>query len=87
MAFNRQVLEASLPFPTNDFLVEHDIWLAAVAFAYFKVSLIDEPLIYYRRHGKNASSGGFNKGYSVPIKIYRRLYRLKCLFKIRKKIR
>lgn len=51
MAFNRQVLEASLPFPDNDFLVEHDIWLAAVAFAYFKVSLIDEPLIYYRRHG------------------------------------
>ena len=29
MAFNRKVLEASLPFLDNDFLVEHDIWLAA----------------------------------------------------------
>ena len=82
MAFNRQVLDASLPFPTNDFLVEHDIWLAAVAFAYFKVSLIDEPLIYYRRHGKNASSGGFNKGYSVRVKIEKRLYRIKKLIDI-----
>ena len=77
MAFNRQVLEASLPFANNDFLVEHDIWLAAVAFAYFKVSLIDELLIYYRRHGKNASSGGFNNGYSVRVKIEKRLYQKK----------
>lgn len=82
MAFNRQVLEASLPFPDNDFLVEHDIWLAAVAFAYFKVSLIDELLIYYRRHGKNASFGGFNKGYSMRVKMEKRLYRIKKLIDI-----
>lgn len=86
MAFHRRLLDASLPFPANDSLIEHDIWLAAVAFAYFKVIQIDEPLILYRRHGQNASSGGFSKGYSIPVKIYRRLYRLQCLAKIRKKV-
>lgn len=87
MAFRRNVLDAALPFPDNAYLMEHDLWLAAVAECYFKTSLIDKPLIKYRRHGGNVSSGGASKGYSVPIKIYRRLYRLKCLFKIRKKIR
>ena len=47
-----------------------------------KVSLIDEPLIYYRRHGKNASSGGFNKGYSMRVKMEKRLYRIKKLIDI-----
>lgn len=76
MAFDRKVLEASLPFPGNDFLVEHDIWIAAIAFLYFKTALVKEPLIYYRRHGKNVSSGGFSEGYSAKVKIEKRLYRL-----------
>lgn len=87
MAFRRNVLDAALPFPDNAYLMKHDLWLAAVAECYFKTSLIDKTLIKYRRHGGNVSSGDANKGYSVPIKIYIRLYRLKCLFKIRKKIR
>lgn len=87
LAFRRNVLDTALPFPDNAYLMEHDLWLAAVAECYVKTSLIDKPLIKYRRHGENVSSGGASKGYSVPIKIYRRLYRLKCLFKIRKKIR
>jgi glycosyltransferase involved in cell wall biosynthesis len=86
MAFRKEVLIASMPFPEDDFLVEHDIWLAAVAFLYFKVKLIEEPLIYYRRHGKNASGGGFVKGYSLKVKIQKRMYRLKHLFLIRKKV-
>ena len=87
MAFRRNVLEAALPFPDNAYLMEHDLWLAAVAECYFKTSLIEKPLIKYRRHGGNVSSGGASKGYSVPIKMYRRLYRLKCLARVRKKIR
>lgn len=87
MAFNRNILEVSLPFPKNDFLIEHDIWLPAIAFAYFKVIQIPDKLIYYRRHGNNASSGGFNKGYSLQVKLKKRLYRLFCLFKIRNKIK
>ena len=87
MAFNRRLLEAAIPFPENDFLVEHDIWIAAVGFLYFKVKLIETPLIYYRRHGDNTSAGGFEKGYSMTNKIYRRIYRIRELFKIKRKVR
>lgn len=76
MAFNRKILDASLPFPENDFLVEHDIWIAAVAFLYFKSNVLREPLIYYRRHGNNVSDGGFTKGYSAKVKIQKRAYRI-----------
>lgn len=86
MAFNRKVLRAIMPFPKNDKLVEHDIWIAAVGLLYFKTALIKQPLILYRRHGKNVSDGGFEKGYSLPNKVYRRLYRIICLCKIRKRI-
>lgn len=85
MAFKRNVLETALPFPKKDELVEHDIWLASVGLLYFKVQLIDKPLIFYRRHGDNVSDGGFDKGYSVWNKIYRRIYRLYKLIMIRKK--
>lgn len=87
MAFNKKILEVSLPFPKNDFLIEHDIWIAAIAFAYFKTSLIKEPLILYRRHGDNASSGGFQQGYSIGIKIKKRVYRIIKLLSIYPKIK
>ena len=76
MAFNRKLLDASLPFPKNDFLVEHDIWLAAVAFLYFKAVVLEKPLIYYRRHGGNVSDGGFSEGYPLNVKIQKRVYRI-----------
>lgn len=84
MAFKREVLDMALPFPKNDRLVEHDIWLAAVGLLYFKVKLIEEPLILYRRHGNNVSDGGFEKGYSICNKIYRRIYRVAKLITIRR---
>lgn len=76
MAFNRKILDAVLPFPENDFLVEHDIWIAAIAFLYFKSNVLRKPLIYYRRHGNNVSDGGFTKGYSAKVKIQKRAYRI-----------
>lgn len=87
MAFKRSVAEAALPFPKNDFLVEHDIWLAAVAFLYFNVKQLEEPLIYYRRHDNNASSGGFTKGYSWHVKIQKRIYRFIHLIRISIKVK
>ena len=83
MAFNRKVLNAVLPFPKNDYLIEHDLWIASVAECFFRTALINKPLIKYRRHGKNVSSGGNGSGYCLAIKIYRRLYRLKCLIKLK----
>nr|WP_296099752.1 glycosyltransferase family 2 protein [uncultured Mediterraneibacter sp.] len=81
MAFNRKVMDVVLPFPKNDFLVEHDIWIAAVAFLYFKAEVLRIPLIYYRRHGNNVSDGGFTKGYSAKVKLEKRGYRLLKLLK------
>lgn len=86
MAFNRKLLNAALPFPQNDFLVEHDIWLAAVAFLYFKAVVLEKPLIYYRRHGGNVSDGGFAAGYPLKVKIEKRAYRLWKLMQIFPKI-
>lgn len=86
MAFKKRVLEAALPFPPNAFLVEHDLWIAAVAERYFKTALIYKPLIRYRRHGGNVSSGGMGKGGSMPNKVYRRIYRLIYLTIIRKRV-
>lgn len=81
MAFRKDILYKALPFPKNDRLVEHDIWLTAVAFLYYDYELIYEPLILYRRHGKNTSEGGFSKGYSILNKIIRRVYRVFMLIK------
>ena len=87
MAFRRNVLKAALPFPDNTYYMEHDLWLAAVAELYFNVRLLDKPLIIYKRHGDNASDAGQGKGYPLSIKIKRRIYRLRCLWKIRNKIK
>jgi glycosyltransferase involved in cell wall biosynthesis len=75
MAFTDAVLKKALPFPHRADLVEHDVWLATVANAFFKVSFLKEPLILYRRHKQNTSNGGFTAGYSVFNKIARRIYR------------
>ena len=56
MAFNRKVLEASLPFPKG--LAMHDWWIALVALKKkFNVVLLSEPLIKWRRHGGTVTGG------------------------------
>ncbi|MFQ6792060.1 MAG: glycosyltransferase family 2 protein [Thomasclavelia sp.] len=79
MAFKKEVLNVALPFPKKYNLVEHDIWLALIGMCFFNFDLIHEPLIYYRRHMNNVSNGGFEKGYPLLNKLYRRLYRAFCL--------
>lgn len=58
MAFKRSVLEFSLPFPKHNQYTPHDYWISLIAESKFRVSLLREPLMLYRRHGKNASNGG-----------------------------
>lgn len=54
MAFRREILHKALPFPQS--LPMHDSWLGLVASAWYSVTFIPEPLLLYRRHGRNASS-------------------------------
>ncbi|MEJ5961290.1 glycosyltransferase [Pedobacter immunditicola] len=49
MAFNRNVLEAALPFPDTK-EIGHDLWIGLVAELRFSVFFFREPLIKYRRH-------------------------------------
>lgn len=55
MAFRRELLEAILPFP--DDIPMHDSWIGAVNAIVGKAVYISEPLMQYRRHGQNVTSG------------------------------
>lgn len=56
MAFRREVLEASLPFPSN--IVGHDYWIGMLGMLKFRYCFMDDILICYRRHGNNTSPSG-----------------------------
>lgn len=81
MAFKKQMLAKMLPFPENQNLAAHDYWIANVGEYFFKVKLINEPLIKYRRHGKNASTGGLKSDNSFQHKMKVRFYVLLQLIK------
>lgn len=56
MAFTREVLEISLPFPGK--LPMHDWWIALAAMKQGKKAvLLNKPLICWRRHGDNVTGG------------------------------
>jgi glycosyltransferase involved in cell wall biosynthesis len=74
MAFKRELLNMALPFPHKHKLCTHDNWLLLVALSSYKVKIINERLIYYRRHDNNTSSGGFLNTTSFMFKIKYRLY-------------
>lgn len=54
MAFRRNVLEYALPFPSH--IVGHDGWISGVGLAKFAYYYIPDVLMWYRRHGDNAST-------------------------------
>lgn len=53
MAFRRWILDYCLPFPDDTPM--HDMWIGIVNQIIGKAGYIDEPLVAYRRHGRNAS--------------------------------
>lgn len=83
MAFRKEMLTKLLPFPPNQFLCAHDYWIANIGEFYYKVELINIPLIKYRRHGENASTGGQKSTNTFWHKINVRIYTLIELLKRR----
>jgi glycosyltransferase involved in cell wall biosynthesis len=71
MAFNRELLNYSLPIPKN--MPMHDMWLGLVAEANGNVLFIDEKLSLYRRHQSAASPtagvSGFSKFKQIKVRI------------------
>jgi glycosyltransferase involved in cell wall biosynthesis len=55
MAFRRHLLRYCLPFPDDTPM--HDMWIGMVNQLVGKVGYINEPLISYRRHGNNTTTG------------------------------
>ena len=79
LAFRRSLLEYALPFPVS--LPMHDWWLGLIAESFGKVIFINEPLIMYRRHGKNFSSTAERSYSTWRTRIYWRYSLLSSLIK------
>ena len=63
MAFRRNILEASLPFPKD--IPMHDIWIGNVAAYKYNVKFISEKLVLFRRHNETISCNGKGSKYSI----------------------
>ena len=53
LSFRREMLSVFLPIPLD--VPMHDMWFGALNSIYGRTHYIDEPLVAYRRHGRNAS--------------------------------
>ncbi len=56
LAMRRTVLEKALPFPKD--IPMHDWWMGIISEVFFRITILNEPLICYRRHGINATPTG-----------------------------
>ncbi|MBJ2126443.1 glycosyltransferase family 2 protein [Flavobacterium sp. IB48] len=81
MAFNRDVLNIALPFPTQ--MILHDTWIGVLAESFGNVKFIDDKLVQYRRHLKNSS---FAEGKSTNSLLFRIQYRMELFFQVSKRI-
>ena len=71
MAFRRDVLNASLPFPKS--IPMHDIWIGNVAAYKYNVKFITDKLIYFRRHDDTVSCNGKGSKFTIWQQIIFRL--------------
>ena len=71
MAFRRDVLNASLPFPKS--IPMHDIWIGNVAAYKYNVKFITDKLIYFRRHNDTVSCNGKGSKFTIWQQIIFRL--------------
>ncbi len=67
MAFRRELLQKSLPFPSG--VLMHDIWLGNVAAFFFSVDFLSEKLILFRRHSSTTSSAATSSKNSLFCKL------------------
>ena len=75
MAFRASLLPKVLPFPKH--ILWHDMWIGLMASKIGRVKFIDDKLLYYRRHGDNASPTGEKSTFSVGKQLE---YRLQMLY-------
>ena len=80
MAFRRNVLEASLPFPQN--IPMHDIWIGNVAAYKYNVIFIPDRLIHFRRHENTISCNGKGSKFTIWQQMKFRLNIIKNIIRL-----
>jgi len=81
MAFNRNILNYVLPFPRE--LILHDNWIGFLVNYFGTISIVNEPLFSYRRHGNNATTAMSKSSSSIFFKIkYRLIFFLQIMLRI-----
>lgn len=72
MAFKREVLLATLPFPKK--MAAHDLWIALYSQLHFRCGYYPKVLQLYRRHENTVSFAGSKSTNKLSYKINYRLY-------------
>ena len=80
MAFRRNVLEASLPFPKD--IPMHDIWIGNVAAYKYNVTFIPDRLIHFRRHENTISCNGKGSKFTIWQQMKFRLNIIKNIIRL-----
>lgn len=81
-AFKSTILKKALPFPPNRQLCTHDNWIFLVGTFFFKYKILNDKLIFYRRHNGNVSTGGLISKMTALNKIKYRVYLCFFLLKV-----
>ena len=82
MAFRRELIKVVCPIPRAMYM--HDFWIGMAAEQMGKVVLIEEPLLYYRRHQTNVTDLKHgNLGYMLE----KRINMIRCLRLLKQRIR
>lgn len=74
LAFKKNILKRSLPFPPS--LIAHDLWIGCIAAKRFHFVYENEVLVLHRKHTNNTSFVNQKSNNPIFIKI---IYRLKLL--------
>ena len=74
MAFRKEVKDYVLPFPKH--ILWHDMWIGLMVEKYGRIKFIDDKLLYYRRHGDNASATSEKSTFSRWFQLKYRLQML-----------
>lgn len=77
MAFRSSVLRLALPFPKD--IPMHDIWIGFIGELFYKTCFLNQPFLFYRRHGNNQSPTAEHSSYSLIQKISFRTSLLKYI--------
>lgn len=75
MAFRKEIKEYVLPFPKH--ILWHDMWIGLMVEKHGRTKFINDQLLYYRRHGDNASATSEKSTFSRWFQIK---YRLQMLY-------